>query len=53
MALEEDQTLKARLKESLDNERLPLWLSKLDEWAKENNGYFANGKVCKLFFKIT
>lgn len=42
---EQEPLRKTQIKQTLDKERLPFYLGKLDSWAKANNGYLANGKI--------
>jgi len=43
--IERDPVRKKRIKEKLDNDKLPFYLGTFEEWAEKNNGYLANGKV--------
>lgn len=45
MILEKDETKKESLREKLDNETLPFYLSRLDNIAKENGGHLALKRV--------
>lgn len=50
---EPDETIKAQKLVPLINETVPFYLEKLESLAKENNGYFALGKVSiKLRYKF-
>ncbi|XP_067008301.2 glutathione S-transferase [Anabrus simplex] len=44
-AFEEAEAVKAKNKEDLEKEKLPFYLSKLDDMVKENGGYFVGGKL--------
>lgn len=42
---ETNEEAKAKLKATLESETIPLYLDKLESWAKENNGHLALSKV--------
>lgn len=43
--IERDPVRKKRIKEKLDNDKLPFYLGTFEAWAEKNNGYLANGKL--------
>lgn len=47
---EADEDVKIKKMEHNKKEVIPFYLDKLDELAKENNGYLALGRVCLLEF---
>lgn len=49
--IEQDPVRKKKIKEKLDNDKLPFYLGTFEAWAEKNNGYLANGKVCTFHAK--
>lgn len=47
VSYEADEAVQAAKRGPLESETLPFYLEKLDSLAKENNGYFALGKVSR------
>jgi prostaglandin-H2 D-isomerase / glutathione transferase len=45
VSYEADDEVKQNKLVTLNNEVIPFYLEKLDDIAKENNGFLANGKV--------
>lgn len=45
MSYEADEEVQKKKREALEAEIIPFYLEKLDSLSKDNNGYFALGKV--------
>lgn len=52
VSYEPDDDVKAKKLVTLKDEVIPFYLEKLDDIAKENNGYLALGKVINIFFFV-